>query len=128
DVTAVDPSIEGIALARANFPGIDFHTGSAYDALEAQYGRFGAVVSLEVIEHVFEPRRYAATVYRLLEQGGIATISTPYHSYLKNLALAVSGRMDAHFSALEDYGHIKFWSIRTLTALLRDAGFADICF
>jgi len=60
--------------------------------------------------------------------GGTAIVSTPYHGYWKNLALAVTGRMDAHFTALWDHGHIKFWSIATLGELLREAGFVDIRF
>ena len=36
--------------------------------------------------------------------------------------------MDRHFTALWDHGHIKFWSIETLTALLIEAGFRDIEF
>ena len=60
--------------------------------------------------------------------GGTAILSTPYHGYWKNLALALSGKMDAHFTALWDYGHIKFWSIATLTRLLAEAGFVDIRF
>jgi len=58
----------------------------------------------------------------LLEPGGMAVISTPYHGYLKNLALALSGRMDAHFTALWDYGHIKFCSVKTLTRLFMEQG------
>jgi 2-polyprenyl-6-hydroxyphenyl methylase/3-demethylubiquinone-9 3-methyltransferase len=55
-------------------------------------------------------------------------LSTPYHGYLKNLALAVSGKMDAHFTALWDHGHIKFWSRATLATLLREAGFSRVEF
>lgn len=36
--------------------------------------------------------------------------------------------MDAHFTALWDHGHIKFWSMKTLTLLLEEAGFRDIRF
>lgn len=36
--------------------------------------------------------------------------------------------MDAHFTALWDHGHIKFWSIQTLGELLHEAGFVDIHF
>ena len=86
------------------------------------------MVSLEVIEHVFYPRKYAKCIFDLLEPGGFALISTPYHSYWKNLILAVTGKMDAHFTALWDYGHIKFWSIRTLTTLLEEAGLEVIKF
>ncbi|MFN3682011.1 MAG: hypothetical protein ACK4VP_08235, partial [Nitrospira sp.] len=60
--------------------------------------------------------------------GGVAIVSTPYHGYWKNLALALSGKMDAHFTALWDHGHIKFWSIRTLRQLLQEAGFSEIRF
>jgi 2-polyprenyl-6-hydroxyphenyl methylase/3-demethylubiquinone-9 3-methyltransferase len=86
------------------------------------------VLSLEVVEHVYFPRKYASTLFSLVEPGGVAIISTPYHSYMKNLALALSGKMDAHFTALWDNGHIKFWSKRTLTSLLEEAGFVDIEF
>ena len=85
-------------------------------------------MSLEVVEHIFDPRRYAKAIYDLLDEGGVAIISTPYHSYLKNVALAVSGKMDAHFTALWDYGHIKFWSTKTLHSLLAEAGFREISF
>ncbi len=123
-VTGVDPSSEGIAQARANHPGLRLETGSAYDDLAARYGRFPVLVSLEVVEHLYDPRTYARTVFDLLEPGGCAIISTPYHGYWKNLAMALTGKMDAHFTALWDHGHIKFWSLATLSALLQEVGFA----
>lgn len=127
-VVGIDPSDQGIAIARSAYPHIELHQGSAYDDLSAQYGCFPVVLSLEVVEHVYDPRRYAATVFKLLESGGSVIISTPYHGYWKNLMLAVSGKMDAHFTALWDHGHIKFWSIKTLSVLLSEAGFVDIRF
>lgn len=128
DVTGVDPSVEGIAQAQAAYPALQLATGSAYDDLAASYGQFPVVLSLEVVEHVYAPRHYARTVYDLLQAGGTAIISTPYHGYWKNLALALSGRLDNHFTALWDHGHIKFWSMHTLGELLREAGFVDIRF
>ncbi|HXG28761.1 MAG TPA: class I SAM-dependent methyltransferase [Nevskiales bacterium] len=128
EVAGVDPSEQGIAHANTHFPHITLRVGSAYDDLVAQYGTFPVVVSLEVVEHLYAPRRYAKTLYSLLDPGGVAIVSTPYHGYLKNLALAVTGRMDAHFTALWDHGHIKFWSIKTLRALLEEVGFRDIRF
>jgi 2-polyprenyl-3-methyl-5-hydroxy-6-metoxy-1,4-benzoquinol methylase len=86
------------------------------------------LLSLEVVEHVYFPRKFAACAYALLEPGGTAIISTPYHGYLKNLVLAATGAMDSHFTALWDHGHIKFWSMRTLGELLREAGFRQIDF
>ncbi|MBK1706968.1 class I SAM-dependent methyltransferase [Halochromatium glycolicum] len=128
DVTGVDPSAEGIAQAQPAYPHLNLQLGSAYDDLAAQYGRFPVVLSLEVVGHVDAPRDYARTVFDLLENGGVALLSTPYHGYWKNLALALTGKMDAHFTALWDHGHIKFWSMKTLAELLREAGFINVHF
>ena len=128
NVAGVDPSVEGIKIANSNYPLLRLEIGSASEDLAARFGRFPAVISLEVFEHVYAPRDYAATIYYLLKPGGTAILSTPYHGYLKNLALAASGKMDQHFTALWDHGHIKFWSIQTLTTLLQEAGFQNIRF
>lgn len=127
-VTGVDPSSEGISVAQKAYPHLRFEQGSAYDDLASKYGRFPVVISLEVVEHVYAPRDYARTLFDLVEPGGTAMVSTPYHGYLKNIALAVTGKMDGHFTALWDNGHIKFWSIQTLTTLLSEAGFESIRF
>lgn len=128
EVTGVDASEEGIAQAHQSYPDLNLHLGSAYDDLRNQYGQFPVVISLEVVEHLYFPRKFAKTIYNLLEVGGTVIISTPYHGYLKNLAMALTGTMDAHFTALWDHGHIKFWSIRTLRILLQEAGFQNISF
>lgn len=103
-----------------------FAERSACDDLAGEFGRFDAVASLEVIEHCYWPRRFAA-VLALLKPGGVAIISTPFHGYWKNLALALAGRFDLHWSPLWDGGHIKFWSEATLGTLLRE-GFVDVAF
>jgi 2-polyprenyl-6-hydroxyphenyl methylase/3-demethylubiquinone-9 3-methyltransferase len=64
----------------------------------------------------------------LLEPGGLLIASTPFHGYWKNLALALTGKMDRHFTALWDHGHIKFWSEDTFRRLLEEAGFQDVRF
>ena len=128
DAMGVDPSAEGIEQARQSYPNLKLQIGSAYDDLAGQYGQFPLVLSLEVVEHVYAPRHYARTVFDLLKNGGTAIISTPYHGYWKNLALALTGRMDRHFTALWDNGHIKFWSMATLSELLHEAGFVDVRF
>ena len=52
----------------------------------------------------------------------------PLPGYSKDLALALTGRMDDHFTALWDHDHIKFRSKRTLSMLLEEAGFVSVCF
>lgn len=121
-VAGVDPSTSGIAEANRAYPDLDLRVGSAYDPLHETFGRYPLVVSLEVVEHVYAPRDFARCVRDLLEPGGHALISTPYHGYLKNLLLALTGGMDRHFTALWDHGHIKFWSPATITQLLGEVG------
>jgi 2-polyprenyl-3-methyl-5-hydroxy-6-metoxy-1,4-benzoquinol methylase len=128
EVTGVDASEEGITHAHQYYPALNLRLGSAYDDLSDQYGQFPIVVSLEVIEHMYLPRKFGKTLYDLVEPGGVAIISTPFHGYWKNVTLALTGKMDAHFTALWDYGHIKFWSIETLRGLLQETGFQDITF
>jgi hypothetical protein len=36
--------------------------------------------------------------------------------------MAVTGKMDANFTARWDHGHIKFWSRKTITQLLAEVG------
>ncbi len=123
DVVGVDPSVSGIETANTAYPQLALRVGSAYDDLASTYGRFPLVVSLEVIEHCFYPRKFARCVFDLLEDGGVAIVSTPFHGYWKNLAISILGKWDQHLNPLWDHGHIKFFSERTLRALMRQAGF-----
>jgi SAM-dependent methyltransferase len=126
DMTGVEPSEPGMAQARRAYPTLALHQGSTDDDLPARFGTFPAVVSVEVVEHVYAPRVYAACVYRLLEPGGTAILTTPYHGYWKNLAIALTDKTDVHLNPLWDNGHIKFWSMKTLTTLLKEVGFRSI--
>jgi 2-polyprenyl-6-hydroxyphenyl methylase/3-demethylubiquinone-9 3-methyltransferase len=123
EVAGIDASESGVAHANASYPNIRIERASVYDDLASRFGSYDVVVSLEVVEHLYDPRKFAARLFELVRPGGTAIVSTPYHGYLKNLALALSGKLDDHFTALWDGGHIKFWSVRTLTKLLSEAGF-----
>jgi 2-polyprenyl-6-hydroxyphenyl methylase/3-demethylubiquinone-9 3-methyltransferase len=102
---------------------------SLYEDLQEKYGdNWDVVVSTEVIEHLFDPRKFMSNIYNILREEGWLIITTPYHGYLKNLSLAITGKLDNHYTALWDGGHIKFWSKRTLTQLLSEAGFDEITF
>lgn len=127
-VTGVDVSSQGVEQAQQRHPHLSLQLGSAYDRLTEAYGRFPVVISLEVVEHLYAPRLFARTLFDLVEPSGTVIVSTPYHGYWKNLALALTGRLDHHFTALWDHGHIKFWSMTTLRQLLQEAGFHSITF
>jgi len=131
NVYGVDSSQSGIQIARQAFPHVQFLLGDVEEDLCPELfpaESFDFVVSTEVVEHVYNPRNLAQNAFRLLKPSGQLIISTPYHGYVKNLLLALSGKMDGHFTALWDGGHIKFWSRETLSGLLAERGFRDLEF
>lgn len=128
EMVGIDPSPEGIAVAARAYPHLDVQIGSTDEDLSRRFGTFDTLLSLEVVEHVFSAKSFAQQVRGLLNPGGIALISTPYHGYAKNVALAFTGKLDSHFTALWEGGHIKFWSRKTLGSLFEGVGMREIEF
>lgn len=129
EVEGFDLSTSGIRLATETYPGIPFRVASAYDDLRPLYPEpFDVVVSLEVVEHLFEPRVYVRRLRQVLRPGGLLVLSTPYHGWLKNVVVAAAGKFDHHMNPLWDGGHIKFWSRATLGHLLTEAGYRVVAF
>ena len=51
-------------------------------------------MSSDVIEHIYDPLEFLKTAFALLRPGGTAVIGTPYHGYLKNVAISLTGKWD----------------------------------
>ena len=125
-VTGVDASASGIQIAQRTYPGVKF-VNALIDG-DLNLGQFDLVISSDVIEHLYRPSDLLEAAASQLKPGGQILLGTPYHGYLKNLLLAATGKLDAHFSALHDGGHIKFFSVNTLSKLLRLHGFDNLSF
>ncbi len=125
-----DASAKGIAIARQKNPDKfflqDLSTGKLPEELQKQ--PFDTVISTEVIEHLYDPQGFILFCKQVLNSGGEVIISTPYHGYLKNIMLSLLNKWDMHFSPMWYGGHIKFWSRKTLSKVLTDAGFTVIAF
>jgi 2-polyprenyl-3-methyl-5-hydroxy-6-metoxy-1,4-benzoquinol methylase len=122
-----DADKAGVEVARVDHPEIRFEymlfSEDPAALLPEGAPLWDAVVSTEVVEHLYSPHELPAFAFKALRPGGIFVISTPYHGYFKNLVMALSGKLDAHFTALWHGGHIKFWSRNSLTMLLEQSGF-----
>jgi 2-polyprenyl-3-methyl-5-hydroxy-6-metoxy-1,4-benzoquinol methylase len=128
EAVGIEYDLKGVEIARQNFPEVRFyHFGIQDDPQEVlalENGKkFDAVVSSEVVEHLFSPHLLPIYARAVLNDGGYLLVSTPYHGYLKNLALSIMNAWDFHHTALWHGGHIKFWSRATLTTLLSENGF-----
>jgi len=127
-VTGVDLSEDGIVIARKAYPDVRFEVASAYDDLNPVVEKVDVVISSEVIEHLFYPQKYLDNVVDIIRPGGSIILTTPYHGYLKNLALSVFGAWDKHHTVDWEGGHIKFFSEKTLSKMLIQAGCSNITF
>lgn len=130
NVTGVDASESGIAIARANFLQSTFVHATIDSSLRDRTGLepFDLVVSSDVIEHLYRPADLIEAAASLVKPNRWLLIGTPYHGYLKNLVLSVTGKMDSHFCVHDVGGHIKFFSVKTLSNLLTKHGFSDLKF
>ena len=89
-VTGIDFTLSGIDRARGSFPDLEFAAHDITEPLPPELrGRFDVVVSAEVIEHLFLPRGLFACAHEALAPGGTLIVTTPYHGYWKNLAIAL---------------------------------------
>jgi 2-polyprenyl-3-methyl-5-hydroxy-6-metoxy-1,4-benzoquinol methylase len=129
DVVGIEESTSGVEQARKSFPNITFLQLSLYSPPPQQLlNTFDVVVSSDVVEHLFYPRELPRFAKQCLKPKGQLIVTTPYHGYWKNLALALLNAMDRHHTALWDGGHIKFFSVSTLSQLLQEEGFSDLSF
>lgn len=132
ETAGVEYDKHGVEIARNNYPGINFYQLGVEDdpsqVLATEEKVFDAVVSTEVVEHLFAPHLLPTFARKIVSNGGYLVISTPYHGYLKNLALSFFNKWDTHHTPLWHGGHIKFWSRKTLTQLLEKNGFLVIAF
>lgn len=124
EVTGMEISESGLAIARSAYPDICFRQGGVECAIPAEMAQqYDAAIAVEVIEHLFQPRFLFERAKEALRPRGMLLVTTPYHGYFKNLMLALSGKFDNHWHPLRDYGHIKFFSRKTLSALFEEQGF-----
>jgi len=129
EVAGIEYDEQGSRIAQESNPDariFNYGVQDDPDALLKQVGdKFDLAISTEVIEHLYSPQLLPQYAARVLKPHGRLIVSTPYHGYLKNLAIALTGHWDTHHTVLWEGGHIKFWSRATLTQLMKENGFTE---
>jgi len=132
DIIGIEPDVEGYKISKKNYSEIDFYNFGVEDDptqfMLFENKPFDLVISTEVVEHLFSPHLLPNYSKRILVSGGYLIISTPYYGYFKNLLISIFNRWDRNHTSLWCGGHIKFWSKKTITALLDECGFDVIKF
>lgn len=87
------------------------------DAFLQQRGPFDAVVMLDVIEHLTEPKAVLETIHKHMAPGAMLTLSTGDFG-------ALSARlMRSHWRLMTPPQHLWFFTVDSMTRLLRAQGF-----
>jgi len=120
ETVGLDLSPRALAAARQTVPRARWACGAADSGLPFAAASFQAIYCCEVIEHLLDVRQALGEMHRVLAPGGLLFLSTPYHGLLKNVALALFG-FERHFDPTGP--HIRFFTARSLTELLRQSGF-----
>lgn len=134
NIYGFDASRAAIKIACKNYEALNFKDRVAlHDAYNVELPprfpqKYNVVLSVEVVEHMYSPHRYLNNINIWLKNEGILILTTPYHGYLKNLAIAIFNKFDAHVNSLCEGWHIKFFSKRTICRLLNETGFSPIKF
>jgi 2-polyprenyl-3-methyl-5-hydroxy-6-metoxy-1,4-benzoquinol methylase len=116
-VTMADVAHEALRRARRRAPAAEAVALLDGGALPFEEDAFDVVWAGEVLEHVADVVGLLAEVRRVLRWGGRLLVTTPWHG-------RVVVASDAHFDPRAD--HLRFFSARTLRAVLVDAGFTDL--
>jgi SAM-dependent methyltransferase len=91
-----------------------------------------AVVSFEVLEHLFSPADAVAEIYRVLRPGGYFIGSVPNAAFIANRVLMAIGYINPGGSPSTSLKkpwadpHVRFFTKRTVRTFFHDMGFTDI--
>lgn len=85
--------------------------------------RFDLIVASELVEHLFNPEAFLKKVRNLIKPGGEMIITTPNFLFWKNRLKMFFGRFKYEEKGLLDFGHVRFFTIRTLVKTLEENGF-----
>jgi len=109
EVYGVDISEKGVEMAKKN--GIKaLRVDIDEENLPFKDNYFDAVLSLEVIEHLYDPDHLLDEVYRVLKPNGIFVLTTPNLASLYNRIALLFGYQPfyTNVSLRKSYGHIPF--------------------
>jgi ubiquinone/menaquinone biosynthesis C-methylase UbiE len=118
-----DVAERALERARRRHPELRFELVPPHGPLPWDDGAFDVVWASEVLEHVADTARWLSEVRRVLAPGGRLLVTTPDHGLARRLRLALHG-FEAHFDPRSD--HLRFYTRRSLRALLEDFGFGDV--
>jgi methionine biosynthesis protein MetW len=128
EIRYVGVDIARSAVDRTRARGLEAHVVEDSGRLPFPDGSFDAAVSLEVIEHLFQPEATIREALRIVKPGGVVIVTTPNVAYWRRrLDLALLGRWNPFGYSLavkEPWNdpHIRFYNPGVLRRFLTKVG------
>jgi ubiquinone/menaquinone biosynthesis C-methylase UbiE len=124
-IYGVDVSELAIKAITKKFPKNIFKVVKDGQKLPFKTASIDFIVSLDVIEHIYNTKNILNEFYRILTPNGKLLLSTPYHGFIKNMVINI-----INFETVFDpYGpHIRFFTKKSLFTGLEDSGLDVIKF
>jgi 2-polyprenyl-3-methyl-5-hydroxy-6-metoxy-1,4-benzoquinol methylase len=91
--------------------------------LDLEQGSYAAIVCADIIEHLRDPCALLMRLRSLLAPDGRLVVSTPNIANWSMRLLHLAGRWDYKERGIMDRTHLRFFTRRTLAALLAEAGY-----
>ena len=120
-VLCIEPDPARSAAARQR--GLEVVTAVFDENLARELGKFDVVVMGDVLEHIANPFEILSNVRLVLSPGGKLLMSVPNVAHWTVRTRLMFGRFDYQESGIMDSTHLRWFTIKTLIALLESAGF-----
>jgi methionine biosynthesis protein MetW len=120
-VIGIEPDIE--RAMRADARGIETHAAVLSEALATRIGQVDVVVYADVLEHIPDPLAELRKAHLVLPPGGRVLISVPNVAHWSVRMSLLRGRFDYTPYGIMDATHLRWFTRRTIAALVQQAGF-----
>ena len=122
-VVGLDSSVEAACMAGRRTRRAVVCVGNLDTKLPFGDNSFDFVLSHEVIEHLSKPEVFLAEAFRVLRAGGGLLLKTPNAWDLWRLICYITSKT---WYADVDRTHVRYYTLRSLKRLLKEAGFVRI--
>lgn len=120
-VLGLEPDAQRAAVARSR--GIAVITGVLDEDFVRTNGRFDVIVFADVLEHLPSPANILRLAWKALDDHGQLLISVPNVAHWSVRANLLVGRFDYEDCGIMDSTHLRWFTVKSLRALLERSGF-----
>jgi SAM-dependent methyltransferase len=119
-VLCIEPDPERAAVARGK--GLQVVSGFFDEAFIETCGAFDAILFGDVLEHLADPGAVLTLARRCLAKGGVIIVSVPNIAHWTVRLKLLLGRFDYSDGGIMDATHLRWFTRKTLLAMLAHAG------